>query len=298
MVIKSRGQIVQPMDTVQLRATFADTNGTPVDPDTFPSVLIRDSSGLVNVGPTSAGVVRNSIGVYEFDFLIGISPAMGVYNDLWSAKIGGFPVTSTFSFIVSSTDLPSLNSDGYMALGDDVPFNYSQTAILNINKLIKGARERLSSTGKSKRTDANGNTVYIDCSIYSVSMLTSLCAMSLSHFNQVPMFTNFTWEDTVIIDQFYDILVTGAVMYALASKALIERGREFALSDNGLQFTPPTVSEMLNTQYNTVLANYWDQIKYIKNSMRANPKGLGTLTITATNPMLRRLSQTRARRFL
>ena len=62
-------------------------------------------------------------------------------------------------------------------------------------------------------------------------------------FNQIPHFTLFSMDDTTIIDQFHEVIVQGAVIYALAGKALIERGRENNLSDSGIYFTPPTVSE-------------------------------------------------------
>ena len=46
------------------------------------------------------------------------------------------------------------------------------------------------------------------------------------------------------MEQFGEILVEGATLYALASQALIERGREFQITDNGLNFNPPTVSRV------------------------------------------------------
>lgn len=297
MTTKQRGEIVHPTDTVQLKAVFKDGSGTLTDPDSFPSVTILQPTGLVLLGPTTTGVYRLAEGTYGFDYELNINPALGVYNDVWNATMDGFPVEATFPFIVSSTDLPSVNSDGYYALGDDIGYNYSQTAIINIDKLLKPLKMRLHSSGKVKRKDQYGNDVYVSCDIYSTDMLVTFLVMSLSNFNQIPYFTSFTFEDTQIIDQFLDIIVQGATLYALASKALIERGREFQITDNGLAFTPPTVSELLNTQYNTLLTSYNENLKYIKNSMRGAPKGLGTLTITATNPNVARLRHLRARRF-
>lgn len=295
--LRNRGEIIQPTDTVQLRALFKDQYGAPVDLDAYPTVSIMQPSGAVSMAPTSAGVYQIETGRYGFDYDIGINGPIGVYNDIWAGTINGFGVESTLLFVVDTTQIPAINSDGYYHLGDDVGFNYSQTAIFNINKIIKSLRARLSSSGKAKRVDENGNVVYIDCDIYSVDVMVTFIATALSDFNQTPYFTNFTLEDTSFIDQFFDILVRGATIYALASKALIERGREFQITDNGLSFNPPTVSEMLNTQYNTVLANYWDQLKYIKNSMRPAPKGLGTMTgFGGGNPAILRMRHLRARR--
>jgi len=49
-------------------------------------------------------------------------------------------------------------------------------------------------------------------------------------------------------------LVEGATLKALASQALIERGREFALSDSGISFIPPAISELLQTQFQSVIS--------------------------------------------
>ena len=103
-------------------------------------------------------------------------------------------------------------------------------------------------------------------------MLVTFVVNALSEFNQIPYFTFFTWEDTQIINEFHAILVDGAVLMALASQALIERGREYSINDNGVSFTPPSVAEMLNTQWNTMLTQYFEKLKLIKNSMRPGCK--------------------------
>ena len=183
-----------------------------------------------------------------------------------------------------------------MALGDAPGFNYSQAAILNINKLLKALRARLNSSGKAKAKDKFGNVIFVDCDIFSVDMLVTFLAIQLWEFNQIAHFTEFTFDDDVFINQFGAILVQGATIWALASKALIERGREFQISDNGIQFTPPTVSELMNTQWNAELTNHTEKLKQIKASLKPGPLGLGTLTVTvARNPLLSQLRHRRAR---
>lgn len=297
-VYKNRGENISPTNTVRLRATFYDQYGNPVDLDSFPTITIISPSGLVVLGPTSAGVSREGVGKYLFEYLVGIDGPLGVWTDVWQGKANGFSLRASFNFVVETTQMPAINTDGYSHLGDDPGFNYSQIAILNINKLLKTLRARLNSDGKSKSLDASGNVTYVDCSIFSVDMLVTFLASALTDFNEIPYFTSFTFEDTPIIDGWHQIIVEGATLQALASKALIERGREFQITDNGVQFTPPTVSEMLNTQYNTLLANYTDRLKYIKNSMRPAPKGLGTLRPLATNPAFMRLRHLRARQII
>lgn len=299
MTIKARGELIDVTDQVNLTVQFKDALGNPIDTDSFPTISIVQPSGLVALAPTSAGVTRVSTGKYSFIFTIPINGPYGVFNDIWVGFINGFRVETTFSFVVDHTQIPSINSDGYVHLGDDPGFNYSQCATININKLIKSLRARLNSAGKAKSADAYGNTIYVDCDIFSVSMLTTFLATALWDFNQVPYFTYFQFDDEGFVDQFGEILVEGATLYALASKALIERGREFQITDNGLNFNPPTVSELMQTQYSTLLSHYWEKLKYIKNSLRPGPRGLGVFSMNSgLNPAFARMRHLRARRIV
>jgi len=300
MVIKARGQLITPTDQVNLTVQFRDQQGQAINADSFPTVSIAQPNGSILLAPTTQGVAHTAVGQYSYLFTAGINPSFGIYNDIWSGIINGFTVQSTFSFLINNSDVPGApNSDGYIQLGDDPGFNYSQIAILNINKLLKVLKGRLSSEGKIKSADSYGNTVYITCDIFSTEMLVTFLGVALSEFNQIPYFTFFTFEDTAFIDQFLEIIVEGATLYALSSKALIERGREFDITDQGITFKPPTVSEMLNTQHAALLASYNDRLKYIKNSMRPFPMGLGVFGITsAVNPLVRRLRFLRERRII
>lgn len=299
MTIKARGELIDVTDQVNLTVQFKDALGNPINTDSFPTISIVQPSGLVAIAPTSAGVSQIGVGNYSFIYTIPINGPYGVFNDIWVGYINGFRVETTFSFIVNHSQVPSINTDGYVHLGDDPGFNYSQCATININKLIKSLRARLNSAGKAKAADAYGNTIYVDCDIFSVAMLTTFIATALWDFNQVPYFTFFTFDDDGFVDMFGEILVEGATLYALASKALIERGREFQITDNGLNFNPPTVSELMQTQYSTLLSHYWEKLKYIKNSLRPAPRGLGVFSMnSAINPAFARLRHLRARRLI
>ena len=292
--LTTRGQLIEPTETVQLVTQFNDQSNNPIDTDTVPTISIRSPSGLVILGPTSAGVMRIGTGRYQYNYLVGIDGPLGTYIDIWQGTVAGFSVNASFTFTVTLSDTPGINSDGYITLGQDPGFQYSQTALLNINKLMKTLRRRLNSSGKSKSVDSYGNTIYVNCDIFSVDMLATFLGNALSDFNQTPYFSFFSFEDTQIIDQFHDIIVEGATLMALASQALIERGREFSITDNGINFVPPTVSELLNTQYNTLLTSYVERLKYIKNSMRPSPTSLGTWRL-GSNVSFRNLRHRRER---
>jgi hypothetical protein len=300
MALTTRTQLIDVNDVVQLTAQFTNLAGIPTNLNGFPSVSIISPSGLVIMTPTTAGAMQLDVGKYQFNFTIPYNGPYGIFSDVWTGTMGVSLLQNSFEFIVVNTDVPRyVNSDGYASLGDDPGFNYSQLAILNINKLIKTLRARLNSRGKSKSTDQFGNVIYVDCDIFSVDMLVAFLGNALSDFNQVPFFTFFTFEDTQILDQFHDILVEGATLMALASQALIERGREAVITDNGVSFTPPTVSEMLQTQYNTLLTNYYDKLKFIKASLRPNPLGLGVFGVTSSiSPAFARLRHLRSRRIV
>lgn len=299
MPIKARGELLEPKDQVNLTIQFKDASGTPTDTDSFPEVSIIQPSGSVLLNPTSIGVAKIAAGKYSYIFDVPINGPYGIYNDTWVGYIGGARIDAAFSFAVVHSNMPSATMDGYVHLGDDPGFDYSQVAIMNINKLLKMLKKRLNSSGKSQAVDRNGNVMYVDCDIYSVDMLTTFCAMSLSDFNQVPYFTHFTFEDSDFIAQFGEILVEGATIYALASQALIEKGREFSISDNGINFNPPSVADMLNTQHGSLLSHYFEKLKMIKNSLRPGPKGLGVFGITnGITPAIKRMQHVRARRVI
>lgn len=299
MSIKARGELIDVTDQVNLTIQFKDSLGNLIDTDSYPQISIVQPSGLVSLAPTSAGVSKVSTGKYSFIYTVPINGPYGVFNDIWSGYINGFRVETTFSFIVTHTQVPAINTDGYSHLGDDPGFNYSQAAIKNINKLLKSLKARLNSSGKAKAVDSYGNVQYVDCDIFSIDMLTTFLSTALWDFNQVPFFTFFQFDDDNFVEQFGEILVEGATLYSLASKSLIERGREFQITDNGLSFNPPTVSELMNTQYSSLLSHYWEKLKFIKASLRPHPKGLGVFGMNSgMNPSFARLRHLRARRLI
>lgn len=294
MTINPRSAIIQPNDTVALRARFTGPDGIDNDLDTFPTITIIQPSGGVAIGPTSMGVMRIAVGEYQFNYNVGLYPPVGTWRDVWRGLISGYSIIGEFTFTTFNSQLPGLNTDGLKKLGDDPGYNFSQIAICNINNVLKSLRVRLKSRGKARRLDENGNAVYKDCDVYTVDELVAFICQSLTMFNEIPHFTLFTWEDTPIIEQFHDILVQGALYLALGAQALIERGREFNVQDNGIGFTPPTVSELLNTQYTAEMNAWTEKAKLIKFNMRSSPIGLG-VSFVSVSPAIKRLRHLRAR---
>jgi hypothetical protein len=282
-------------DTVQLRMIFRGPDGQPTDTDSLPTVSIIQPGGGVLLAPTSNGVVRTNIGEYVFNFTLSIHPPIGVWRDVWSGVVEGFTVYGEGTFQVNTTQLPAINSDGYAHLGDDPGYCFSQNAICNINNLLKSLKARVKNNGKKRATDQYGNVVYKDCKVFNEDELVAFLCQSLTMFNEIPVFTMFTFEDTHIIQLFHDVLVQGATYLALGAQAIIERGREFQIQDNGIGLTPPSVADILNGQYQTELANHFEKVKYIKQNMRG-VIGSGTITgFAGASPQFRRLRWLRAR---
>ena len=298
ITLYTRGTQVPNGGVIQLKAQFVNAAGIPSDLASFPLVQIIQPNTAIYRDYSSVGVYKVSTGIYALNFEVPINAMVGVYNDAWRGEDGyGFTTRGSFNFIVANTDLAAINIDGYLHLGDIPESDLSQEALVNVNRLIHMLRIRLQSSGVRITKDDDGNTVYENCNIFSIEeMFTFLCS-SLSEFNNTPHFTTFTWEDNTVID-FRDVIVEGAYIMALASKALIEKGREFTISDNGLSFQPPQVSDLLNSQMSTLLGPYREKLKYIKSNMKPSPIGLGTLRITAVSPLLMRLRHRRAGQFL
>ena len=292
--MKTRGTQVMTGEIIQLKAQFSNSNGIPVDLASFPRVQIIQPNTAIYRDYASAGVYKLSTGLYALNFEVPINARIGVYTDNWLGLDGyGASVRGSFNFIVSNTSLAAPNIDGYVHLGDIPERDLSQEAIININILMEILRQRLQSSGMRPTKDANGVTVYESCDIFSISEMFAFLCSSLSEFNSTPHYTQFVFEDQIVVD-FRDVIVEGAYIMALASKALIEKGREFTVSDNGISFQPAAVADMLNSQMSTMLSLYREKLKQIKYSMKPFPKGLGTLRITAVNPLFLRLRHRRA----
>ena len=146
----------------------------------------------------------------------------------------------------------------------------------NLNTLISLLKHRLQSVSKAKSIDENGNVVMIDVDIFSNEVLESFIHLAISGFNQMPTFTSFTLEDNGFIDTFAELLVEGAAIYALSSQALVERGREFQLKEEGINFQPPNLAELLNTQFAMLLKLHHEKLEMIKRQFRIT-NGTGKL---------------------
>lgn len=298
--MSSTSRLGIPGQTVTLYARFVDAVGNPVNPDSIPTVAIYDSGSTLKQAATNTGVsLVDDPGLYSFDYNVPLTGAIdGYWTDTWSAKIGNSTVTTSFNFLVSSAGSITQDEAPIFDPGDDVPWDFTKEEAHGINVLLKILKHRLKNDGLRKVPNGSGGYTESMCSIFTDAELISFLVNSLSEFNQTPHFSSFTFADSQIYGIFGAIITQGAVLLAYSAQAIMEKGREFTLNDQGISYQPPQVSEILNSMFGTQLTDYKEKLKYIKNSLKPNPLGLGSYRITAYNPAFLRLRHLRQRRII
>jgi len=285
--------------TVEMFVRFVDTAGNPVNADDTPKVKIADSNGLIWRSFSNVGVsLVDDPGLYKLEYEIPLNFIDGYANDFWRASIGGTEVETTFEFLVISAGTLTADEEPTNTPGDPFLYNFSKEEVVGINKLLKILKKRLKNDGIRKVPDGEGGYIEEKCVVFSDSELICFLVNSLSEFNAYPHFTNFSFADSAIQDLFLDITIQGAVLLALAAQALIEKGREFVITDNGVNFQPPQIAELLNNQFSTQLADYKEKLKMIKASLKPSPMGLGTFRVTSIAPAYLRLRHLRQRQVI
>ena len=281
---------------ILLYVRLVDDAGNPTNADETPTVTIYDVNGDVEQAATNVGVsLVEDPGLYSFSFDIPLDMADGYSTDTWSLKIGDTTVANSFTFLVTSSGEISETVEPVYTPGDDVPWDFTQDEVYGINVLLKMIKPRLKSDGVRKVRDESGAYIEVPCSIFTDTELITFLINGLSEFNQEPYFTNYTFEHPQIYGVFADIIIQGGALLAMAAQTLIERGREFSITDNGISFQPPAVSDILNTQYTTQLSVYREKLKHIKMSLPPTQLGLGTFRVTAISPNFARLRHLRER---
>lgn len=114
----------------------------------------------------------------------------------------------------------------------------------------------LHNNGKQKAVDENGNTSYVDVTIFAEGELLEYLRLAEQATKSVLKVDN-TLEYT-------DLVVEYAYYLALISKSLIERGREYAIQDNGVYMNPPNVSSHMIDVSANVINNWFRKVELIR----------------------------------
>jgi len=134
------------------------------------------------------------------------------------------------------------------------------------------------------------------CWAFSESEIDMQLETSLSDFNAWPTFTCFTWD--TLPETFLGVITLGAQVFSLFSQGLLEAGREFTVTDNGISFVNPPISGYMQTAASTLLQSYTDMKEKIKANIKPSPAGIGTFRVTSMLPGLMRLRHLRAKQII
>ena len=291
--LQSRGRFID------LFVQFRDSAGNLANTDRIPSVEISDANAVVRQILTNQGVtLACDPGLYQFSFEIPLTGPDGYWTDRWVGKIGDESVEASFEFLVLESGSIAEAIEPDPQPGSAFEQTFTKAEVEGIDQLLRILKKRVKNDGTRKVSDGAGGFIDEFCAIFSNDELICFLINSLSEFNQIPHFSDFQFSDEQIRNTFSAIIIQGAVLLALAAQTLIEKGREFSITDNGVTYQPPMVSEILNTQFTTQLADYKEKLKFIKANLKPSPKGLGTFRVTAVSPNFLRLRHLRERQIV
>lgn len=301
-------------ESVTLEVCYVDLAGVAIDTDELPQIEIRESAGNGSANPggiilslTSAGVQQVTDGLgdpisgrYRFVFSVPLTNNTGVWRDRWVSKIGDSLVDQEFTFqVISGGRASPKNEDVPVKLGEKPKKEFNQDEIKNLNVLLQALKATLNSDGVEERIDPlTGEVSFIPCSIFTDEQLVEFLCISLSEFNARPHFSIFTFAERRVIIQWKHIITEGANIIALAAQVLLEAGREFQVTDNGINFQPPPLSTTMSSQYGMKLTSYNEKLDMIKLNLKPEPMGLGTFRVLAISPAFLRLRHLRAKQIV
>jgi hypothetical protein len=133
------------------------------------------------------------------------------------------------------------------------------------------------------------------CQIFDDSQLLSYIDLALMDINSHPTVTFYT-VDTVPRD-WYNVIILGAYVFALNAQGLTERARNFNISDQGINYTPPDLPGHMVNLAQAMETKFQTEKERIKANVRPMPQGLGSTRVLTPNPLMMRLRHLRAHRF-
>ncbi|MAG24541.1 hypothetical protein CMI47_03080 [Candidatus Pacearchaeota archaeon] len=291
-------------EDVELSIQYYGPDGLAANADATPELKITDPDGATILATTSTGVSKSDTGLYVYTYSVSSTADKGLWTDTWTADVDGVTLSNEFKFL--TTDEASAVA-GTATLGDDVEFDFSESELTGLNILLKILKAKLRSDGQKPSrdeygafiTDGYGELVMEDCNVFSDELLACFLCSALSEFNMIPFFTAYTFADEIIYKTFSAAITEGAHIVALASQSMVEKGRDFQISDGGISYQPPALGDFLQSQYQAFLTSYRERLKFIKNSIRPGPASFGTFTnLSSGAPAFVRLRHLRSRRII
>jgi len=221
-------------------AEFKDENFDLIDASGSVTVKIMYQTGALKV---AAGVgIHDSTGRYYYTITPDGSWAYGYYGAWWSGYIQG---------VYTTQDVPNI-------------FRVKDPA----EAVIEGALLDALRSKLYMHLDAGG---YRNKYLSNREMLDFL-QNGLDWFNaEPPLITSFTFKN--LPTQYYRVIELGAIIHALIGLEILEAGKHFSYSDNGISITRDRSGKYLNI-YQSLTSSYLEELKRIKQMYAFNNVGM------------------------
>lgn len=239
-----------------------------------------------NIGGTGSGVSEDLDGIPDVPSPRGTPATDGTWGGTlgYDGTSGDIPATGGLRSNRNESKKAGAEDSGYW---DGISFQKLCTIPLGPrgmclkDKCLAALRNMLRDTDPSCQAFTNDELdLYLEASLWA--------------FNAKPTFTSFLWDN--LQERWADIIVKGATVWSLYAQGLIEAGREFQITDNGISFTPPPVSDKLHSYAAALLAHYERELLDIKQNFRPIPAAVGVFSVLDISPSLRRLRHLREKR--
>lgn len=121
---------------------------------------------------------------------------------------------------------------------------------------------------RTRLADDGNETLGNKPQVYTEEQILSYLEGSLQRLNGL-LPNGLSFEATPVqVFELADLVVQGAVITALASKALLEKGREFPILDGvgSVAYHPPNVSDTMMRQWEVEMMDYRSKIELIRSN--------------------------------
>lgn len=221
-------------------AEFKDENFNLVDPSGSVTVKIMYQNGIVKVAAGTG--VRDSLGEFYYTITPDASWAYGYYGAWWTGWING---------VYTTQDVPNI-----FKLKDP-----AESIIEGV--LLDAMRSKL-----FMQLDAGGHkNKYL-----SNREMLDFLQNGLDWFNAAPpLITSFNFKS--LPREYYRVVELGGIIHALIGLEILEAGKHFAYSDNGISITRDRSGKYLSI-YQSLTSTYLEELKRIKQMYAFNHVGM------------------------
>lgn len=246
-------QVLLPGHAEAIYTEFKDVNGNRVDPTTgtLPTITVYDVNGNFVADKVNGTLnhytvsTKESTGLWYYIITLPDDALPGYYSAWWEATLDQGVVTQ---------DIPQV----FRVMQRQVAIKEAVVIQLARDKLLMNFGDL---GARNKFEDDSAMRTYAQS--------------SLDNFNFTPpLLTGFTFAD--IPEAYFSLLSDGTMIYALIGLEVLEAGKHFSYSDNGISLTRDR-STKYHSIWGQLLTNYFAQLIAIKKQLAMSlvkPQGL------------------------